>query len=98
MAELLTLTHSVIHEGNLISRLQFNSGLSMNHFFPAQILLCTECGCGRWAGPVGTASTGRGCAGLRAEPAIPSVGLSSIKQADNAAEKHGSPGSAPHVN
>lgn len=59
----------------------------MNHFSPAQILLRTECGSGRRAGPVGTASAGRGYA----EPAIPSVGLSSIKQADTAAENHGYP-------
>lgn len=33
MAELLTLTHGVIHGGNLISHLQFEFRLIINHFF-----------------------------------------------------------------
>lgn len=51
MTQPLTLTHTVIHEGNSILWFQFNLELTINHLFSPDIrnCLCAEGGCTHWA-------------------------------------------------
>lgn len=96
MAELLTLTHGVIHKGNLISCLQFDSDLPINHF-----LLPRFC-----SAPSVAAGSGPGLWAERAlavpvpGPELPfprSHWTLSIRKQDNAAGKH-SPEPVPNGN
>lgn len=81
MTQLLTLTHSVIHEGNSILHSQFNSELTINHFFlPRYARLHLN-----WAWlcsgvQLGVQTQGRGCCWAPAQGSVPCQAALSAQQ------------------